>query len=211
VLARIKIGPRLTISFAVVVGLMLGVAVIAVVGLASLNHDLRRIVESRHPKTEHLHGMIHETNAVSVALRNAIIATTDEDTAAQVKRVNAGRQTVGEMLEKLDTAFAAEDEQGKQLQQALHTENSAYMVELIKLARALSAGKKDMAASLLLTSLQPKLENYQSALRTVSEYEEQLMKRAQTHAAASYENGRDWIAGMLLLAAGVTAVLAFEA
>jgi len=66
-----------------------------------------------------------------------------------------------------------------------------------------------MAASLLLSSLQPKLENYQSALRTVSEYEEQLMKRAQTHAAASYENGRDWIAGMLLLAAGVTAVLAF--
>jgi methyl-accepting chemotaxis protein len=178
-------------------------------GLASLNYDLRRIVESRHPKTEHLHAMIHETNAVSVALRNAIIATTEEDTATHVKRVSAGRQAVGEMLEKLDTAFAAEDEKGKQLQQGLHDQNSAYMVELIKLARALSAGKKEMAASLLLTSLQPKLEKYQFALRTLSEYEEELMKRAQVHAAASYQNGRNWILGMLLLAVFVTAGLAY--
>jgi methyl-accepting chemotaxis protein len=112
------------------------------------------------------------------------------------------------MLDKLDTSFAAEDERGKALQQALHENNSAYMVELIKLSRALAAGKKEMATSLLLTSLQPKLEKYQAALRTLSEYEEELMKAARSEATASYQNGRNWIIAVLVLAVCVTAVLA---
>ena len=69
-----KIGTRLTSGFALIVALMLGVAVIGVSGLRSLNADLKWIVENRYSKTEQLHTIIEEVNAVSIAVRDALLA-----------------------------------------------------------------------------------------------------------------------------------------
>jgi methyl-accepting chemotaxis protein len=48
-----------------------------------------------------------------------------------------------------------------------------------------------------------------SALRALNIYEADLMRHAQQAAAASYESGRNWIAGMVLLAMVLTGVLAW--
>ena len=205
---RFRIGARLTSGFALIVALMLGVAVIGVSGLRSLNADLKGIVENRHSKTEQLHTIIEEVNAVSIAVRNALLAD-DAGRAPHLGRVAQGREALSGRLAALDASFASEDEQGKVLQQALHTENAAYTVELIKLTRALSADNTQLASSLLHGGLQPKFETYTAALRAVNAHEALLMQRAQQNAALSYESGRDWIAGMLGLAIVLTAVLAW--
>ena len=206
-IARMKVGPRLALGFALIVGLMLGMAVIAVLGLQALNGNLRFIVENRHAKTEHLHVIIGEVDAVSIALRNALLA--DEDgRAVHLKRVDAGRATLSDLLDRLDVAFIAGDERSKGLQQALHSNNAAYSVELIRLMRALSAGQVDTAKALLHSGLQPKFESYMGALRALNSYEAQLMRQAQEEAAQSYASGRAWIGGMLLLAVLFTAVMA---
>ena len=207
-IGRFRIGTRLTSSFALIVALMLGVAVIGVSGLRSLNADLKGIVENRHSKTEQLHTIIEEVNAVSIAVRNALLAD-DAGRAPHLVRVAQGREALSGRLAALDASFASEDEQGKLLQQALHTENAAYSVELIKLTRALSADNAQLASSLLHGGLQPKFETYTAALRAVNAHEALLMQRAQQNAARSYESGRDWIGGMLGLAIALTAVLAW--
>ena len=89
-IASMKIGPRLTLGFALIVALMLGMAVIAVMELQTLNGNLRFIVENRHAKTEHLHSIIEEVDAVSIALRNALLAD-ESGRAVHLSRVNAGR------------------------------------------------------------------------------------------------------------------------
>ncbi len=96
-IARLKGGPRLTIGFALVVGLMLAGAVIAVPGLHALNGNLRFIVENRHTKTEQLQQIIDEVNAVSVAVRNALLADEGER-APHLARVDAGRETPGPIV-----------------------------------------------------------------------------------------------------------------
>ena len=208
-IGTLRIGPRLSIGFSVIAGLMLGVAVIAILGLQSLNGNLKWIVENRHTKTEQLHAMLEEANAVSIAVRNALLAKDEASRAPQLKRVMAGREALSGMLEKLDTGFTAEDERAKQLQQALHSENAAYTVELIKLTRALADGSVDDATASLHSALQPKFETYMSALRALNSYEADLMKHAQQAAAASYESGRNWIAGMVLLSMVLTGMLAW--
>jgi methyl-accepting chemotaxis protein len=208
-IANLKIGPRLSIGFSLIAGLMLGVAVIAVLGLQSLNGNLKFIVENRHTKTEQLHTMLEEVNAVSIAVRNALLAKDEASRAPHLKRVAAGREALSGMLEKLDTGFAVEDGHAKQLQQALHSENAAYTVELIKLTRALAAGSMDDATVSLHGALQPKFEAYMSALKALNSYEADLMRHAQQAAAASYESGRNWIAGMVLLSMVLTGVLAW--
>jgi methyl-accepting chemotaxis protein len=206
-IAGMKVGPRLTLGFALIVALMLGMAVIAVLGLQNLNGNLRFIVENRHAKTEHLHVIIEEVNAVSIALRNALLA--DEGGRAQhLKRVAAGRQSLSDLLDRLDVAFVPGDARSKGLQQALHANNAAYSVELIRLTRALAGGQVEAANALLHTGLQPKFEAYMQALRELNGYEALLMKQAQQEAAESHASGRLWIGGMLLLAVLFTAVLA---
>ena len=205
--ASMKIGPRLTLGFALIVALMLGMAVIAVLGLQALNGNLRFIVENRHAKTEHLHVIIEEVNAVSIALRNALLAD-EGGRAVHLKRVNTGRESLSDMLARLDEAFVGGDAQSKSLQQALHTNNAAYSVELIRLTRALSGGEVETANSLLHSGLQPKFESYMRALRGLNSYEALLMRRAQQLAQDSYDGGRALIAGMLVLAVVCTVVLA---
>ena len=206
-IASMKVGPRLALGFALIVGLMLGMAVIAVLGLQTLNGNLRFIVENRHAKTEHLHLIIEEVNAVSIALRNALLAE-ESGRAVHLKRVNAGREALSDLLDRLDVAFVAGDARSKGLQQALHSDNAAYSVELIRLMRTLSSGQLDTAKSLLHSGLQPKFESYMQALRALNTYEAQLMRQAQAEAADSYAGGRAWIGAMLLLAVFFTAVLA---
>jgi len=208
-IASLKIGPRLSIGFALIAGLMLGVAVMAVLGLQSLNGNLKWIVENRHTKTEQLHAMVEEVNAVSIALRNALLARDDAARAPHLKRVAAGRDALAGMLDKLDTGFAAEDQRAKDLQQALHSENAAYTVELIKLTRGLANGAVDDATASLHSALQPKFEAYMAALKALNSYEAELMKHAQQTAALSYESGRNWIGGMVLLAMVLTGILAW--
>ena len=206
-IARFRIGPRLTIGFALIIALMLGVAVIGVSGLRSLNDDLKRIVESRHTKTEQLHSIIEEVNAVSIAVRNALLAP-EQVRAPHLNRVAEGREALSGMLARLDATFVTEDEQSQLLQQRLHSENAAYTVELIRLTRSLSENSVGGVA-LLQNGVQPKFESYMTALRALNAYEAELMKRAQHKAAMSYENGRNWIGGMLVLAMLLTAVLAW--
>ena len=205
--ASMKIGPRLTLGFALIVALMLGMAVIAVLGLQALNGNLRFIVENRHAKTEHLHVIIEEVNAVSIAVRNALLAD-EGGRAVHLKRVSAGRESLSDLLDRLDVAFVAGDAQSKSLQQALHNDNAAYTVELIRLMRTLSDGQLETANSLLHSGLQPKFESYMKTLRALNGYEAQLMRQAQQQAADSYASGRNLIAGMLVLAVIFTVVLA---
>ena len=206
--ARLRIGPRLTVGFGLIMGLMLGVALIAVLGLHSLNGNLKWIVENRHSKTELLHQVVEEVNAVSIAVRNALLAD-ETSRSAHLNRVVAGRETLSGMLATLDSTFVAEDDKSKALQQSLHSENAAYTVELVKLTRALTSGDAQAANALLQTGLQPKFEAYMVSLRALNNYEAQLMTRAQQAAEGSYESGRGWIGSVLVLAILLTAVLAW--
>ena len=207
--SRIKVGARLTIGFSIVIGLMLCIAGIGVFGLASLAGDLRNIVDNRHPKIEHINGIIDEAGAISLAVRNALLTANEEEAKSHFERVETGRQRMGGMLETLDQSFAAEGEQGKQAQQILHSEYAAYTVELVKLGRALVKGNRDIAKEFLNGGVNPKLETYLVALRNLKDYEGGLMKLAREDAERSYRYGRNAILAIILFATLLTGLLAY--
>lgn len=207
--SRIKVGARLTIGFSIVAGLMLCIAGIGVFGLASLAEDLRNIVDNRHPKIEHINGIIDEAGAISLAVRNALLTENEEEAKSHFERVETGRQRMGGMLETLDQSFAAEGEQGKQAQQILHSEYAAYTVELVKLGRALAKGNRDIAKEFLAGGVQPKLKTYLIALRNLKAYEGDLMKLAREDAERSYRYGRNAILAIMLFATLLTGLLAY--
>jgi methyl-accepting chemotaxis protein len=207
-MSRVRVGQRLLAGFLAIGALMVGVAAIAVMGLRSLNDDLNRIVDFRHPKTEHLHAIVDETSAIAVAVRNALLADGDDEARKFVGRADEGRARLGELLDQLDRGFGADD-RTREVQQALHSEYAAYTVEVVKASRAIGAGRRDAARAIVMGSMQARLGTYIEALRKLSDYETGLMAHARADAATSYERGRNSIFAIMLAAALATAGLAF--
>jgi methyl-accepting chemotaxis protein len=208
-ITHFKIGPRLATGFVLIGILMLCVAAIGIWGLRALQHDMRYIVEVQNPRIDQIHAISSEASAISVAVRDALVSETEEEAKPYVARLEKGRQIMGELLAKLDNAMVADTELAKQTQEALHGAYSAYTIEQVKLMRAVSAGKKELARKFLVEGVQPKLQAYLTALTQLREYEAGLMRLSEGNARRSYEQGRNTIIGILLLAAALTAALAY--
>lgn len=115
---------------------------------------------------------------------------------------------MGNLLAKLDQSVASDGEAAKKTQSDLHSAYGAYTIEQVKLIRAIAAGKKEMARKFLAEGVQPRLQDYLATLSKMREYEAGLMRASEESARRSYERGRLGIAGIVLLAALLTAVLA---
>ena len=202
-LARFKIGPRLAAGFALITLLMLCVAGIGIWGLRVLHQDIRHIVEVQNPRIQQIHAIADEANAIAVAARDALIAESEDEARPHISRVEKGRQIMGNLLAKLDQSVASEKTQSD-----LHSAYGAYTIEQVKLIRAIAAGKKEMARKFLAEGVQPRLQDYLATLSKMREYEAGLMRASEESARRSYERGRLGIAGIVLLAALLTAVLA---
>jgi len=120
-IARLRVGPRLAAAFLLMGVLMCGVAAIGVLGLRSLDVALARIVDRQHPRFEQAHAIIDEANAIAVALRNALLADEETETRNQLARVDQGRKSLGDMLDRLDRNFGT-DAESVRVQQLLHSE-----------------------------------------------------------------------------------------
>jgi methyl-accepting chemotaxis protein len=203
------IGFRLTAGYVLIGLLMLAVAATGLSGIDSLHRGLEQVVENRYPKVTRLHELIDEVGSISVAMRNALIAEQQKAVNASVLRVNNGRQTLAKLLESLDQSFASETAQGRSFQQALHDHNSAYLIELIKVLRSLSAGNKVAAQTLLLASLEPKQATYLSSLRELADFEGSLMQQELSNAQSRYAKDRNLILLIVATAAILTALLAW--
>lgn len=202
------IGFRLTAGFIIIGLLMLGVAATGLFGIHALNRGLTQVVENRYPKVEMLHEVIDEVASISLAIRNALIADKPEDIELHLTRVNAGRQTLSNMLQNLDRTFVSEDDESKRLQQLLHDQNGAYLIELIKVARAITGSNKADAQRLIIESLGPKQATYLGGLRKLALHEATLMKQEQFDAQSLYRKGRNLIILIVAIAALLTAILA---
>ena len=208
-IARFRIGPRLTIGFVLIGVLLLGVAAIGVWGLRSLHQDLRHIVEVQNPRIEQINAIFAEASMISVTVRDALVAETEEDARPYVARVEKGRQTMGDLLAGLDKSIQIDNEKAKQTQDALHAAYGAYTIEQVKLTRAISSGNKELARKFLLEGVQPKLQAYLATLKQLRDYEDGLMRISVENAGRSYEHGRNTIIAILLIATALTGLLAY--
>src|SRR6185369_9757587 len=95
---------------------------------------------------------------MAVAVQRTLIVEGKEPLDREIARINAAKKNVGEMLERLDTAFASEPDEAKKLLQAAHDRHSAYAVTLVKFTRLLEGGKPAEARALLNAQLAPDLE-----------------------------------------------------
>jgi methyl-accepting chemotaxis protein len=206
--ADLRLGVRLGLVFGLVAGAILAAVIAGVVRLDALNDEFARAVAERHAKTRAVSGIVEEFGAMSLAVSNALLVESADEIAAELRRIEAGKGNVSQMLERLGTGGGHELEEEKKLLAAVHERNSGYLVSLIKFTRLAQAGRLPGAKQVLVTELKPKLEASASAMRELSALQSELMERSQKAAAQSYREARNLTFLLALVAIVVSTLVA---
>jgi methyl-accepting chemotaxis protein len=188
--ADLHLGARLGLAFGLVAAVILAVVIAGVLYLDRLNGQFTQAVAERHAKTRLVHGIVEEFGVMSRAVSNVLIVDTPEEIGAEMKRIDAGKRSVSEMLERLAAGEHALDEE-KTLLAAVQERNSGYLVALIKFTRLVDSGRLPGAKHVLTGELKPKLEAASVAMRDLSALQSTLMERSQAQAASAYREARN--------------------
>jgi methyl-accepting chemotaxis protein len=202
------VGARLAIAFGLLVGLLLLVAGMGLVRLDGLNREFTTIVVDRHSRTEVLKEITDAQHTMMRIVNRLLIVEDKAQIEADLARIEAAKATVGERLEQVDKASGADDKRGKALLAEAHQRAAAYLVNLVKFTRLVSAGRRDEARALLIGQLEEQLDASYAAMARLSHSQTALMHRAQQEAKDTYEEARLQIIVVSLIAVLVALTVA---
>jgi methyl-accepting chemotaxis protein len=203
----LNLGARLGVVFGLVATVILAVVIAGVLYLDRLNAEFTQAVAERHARTRLVHGIVEEFGAMSRAVSNVLLVESAEEIAAEVRAIDAGKRSVGEMLERLAAGEHTLDEEKTRLA-AVQERNSGYLVSLIKFTRLVDSGRLPGAKHVLATELKPRLEAASVAMRELSALQSTLMEQRRAQAAGAYRDARNLTFVLALLAVAVSTLTA---
>ena len=206
---NLKIGPRLNLGFAVVLILLVIIAVTGTSALKSLNDEIDNMVHDKYPKAVWATDLIRALNMVAQINRNLMIITDPVEVEKQLARQNEQRKIITERINKLDETITSAD--GKKRLAKIQEARAAYVSTLDRFLGMVRNNERDAAIKLLYGDFRPISDNYLNAVRELIEFQDALMEKAGTDAESAYENARNLLITLtviaILLAVGIATVI----
>ena len=185
-LNNLKIGSRLAIAFAIVLGLLIAVATIGYTRVSTLNDDISSMVNDRFPKTVQSNNVIDAINNVARLLRNAYIYSGSEQQKA-LDAIPPQRAIITENLDKLTSTIRSET--GKGLLRKINENRAGYVTQQEKFIELLKAGKRDEIVTLMQGDLRKSQTAYLASVNDLIAFQTKQMeetgKRAEATAAGA--------------------------
>jgi methyl-accepting chemotaxis protein len=174
-LNNLKIGVRLGIGFAVTLALLLTIATVSYMRLATLNTEIEGLVQDKFPKTVQANDMIDAINIIARRLRNAYIFT-GADSQKELDQIPEQRKLISDRIEKLEKTILSD--KGKEVLKKVTTARPFYVAAQDKFIEALKAGKKDEASALLAGELRKTQTEYMGTIVGLVDFQTELMVKA---------------------------------
>lgn len=198
-----RIGLRMGLGFALVIGVLLATLALAMSKLGGLNEDIQKITDDRFPKTVIANDIVDNVNLIARSMRNIVLVKEPEAVKAEHERLMKARNDITAQMEKLDQSVKSE--KGRALLTAIKDKRAKFVVGQDQFLKLASSGKTDNAVELLMSELRASQRDYLAAVNDLIQFQTKLVNDAGREAEASYGETRKL---MLALAAGAT-VLAF--
>ncbi|NHA13662.1 MCP four helix bundle domain-containing protein, partial [Thioalkalivibrio sp. XN279] len=185
---NLKIGLRLGIAFALVLVLMAVISLTSINRIGLLAGEVDILVTDRYVKTVWANNVLDEINVTARAVRNAVIATTPEETGNELNRLPAASATITENLDKLQSTITSDE--GVALLGKVQAAREEYVGMLNRITALLRAGQDAAAAKLLLGGMRNAQANYMGAINGLIAFQGQLMTEDGIQAHDAAEQGR---------------------
>lgn len=206
--ADLTIGARLAAAFAPIILLLLAGTAVGLGRLTALNDDFRAIVAERHGRAELVHAVIREDNELLRAVQQLAFG---DGAAREADRAGAARARLSQLLERLDAAFAQEDGEARQLQQAAHDRHSRYLVSLTRFLRLAASGRHEEARTHLRANLLPQLDASLQAMHALGALQTRRIAASVDRAGEAYRAARNAMLAVALASCLLAVVIGYLA
>ncbi|WP_150430877.1 methyl-accepting chemotaxis protein [Dechloromonas sp. CZR5] len=202
---NLSIAARLGIGFSVVIAFLVTIAVIGISRLALLDSNTRTI-ETQVQMMSLSNDIVSKTNQIAIALRNMMLAETDDDQNRQTQIILDRRASILKDIEQLWPLVT--DPRAREILERAKTQRARYIDGQEKLVALIKSGSPEASRRFLNTELRPILLQYQDALGEFNTYQKELVAAAGTEAHEQHKNARNLSIGIVVVALAVSALMA---
>ncbi|MEW6612561.1 MAG: methyl-accepting chemotaxis protein [Pseudomonadota bacterium] len=202
-----KIGTRLGLGFGLVILLMLAMGIMAIRQLATLNSMLDQVVTDRYPKTAIANDVVKQLGLIARAQRNTMLVASPAEVQKELGRIDKARKEIGENLDKLEKSVSSGE--ARALFEKVKEARGKYKVAQDRFTEMVRAGNIEEAKLYLLTQVRPVQNPYFEALNAFVDYQQSLMDSASQESTALYENARNTLVLLGVIALALAAGLGF--
>ncbi|HET9646552.1 MAG TPA: methyl-accepting chemotaxis protein [Burkholderiaceae bacterium] len=196
-----KIGIRLALAFGLLIALLLSVAFVGMTRMAGMNVGMESMVKD-YEKVDLASRVDGQVSNISRLLRDMIIATDPAAAKESIDKVYQSRKLIGETVAQLEKVIT--HEKGIALLKGVKDHRAAYIDGQERLFKLVLDGKRDEAGRLLFGELQPVLQRYLEAVRSLVDFQCEMMTSASAEAQRLYHSARiitlSLVAGALAMA-----------
>jgi methyl-accepting chemotaxis protein len=207
-LAKMKVGTRLGLGFALVLVLLIAVTAVGIGRMAQIQDRLDHVVSVNNVVTRLVIEMRTNVNDRVASLRTLTLMTDPGDMEPELNRSKAQSAKYDEDLGKLQAQFALEStSEEKALLAAIKEEEAVATPAIAKASDLWLANKAEDATKVLIKEIRPAQKKWLESLDQLSTLEDKLNAQVQTDAATGFSSARTFmiILGVLAVAIGVAA------
>ncbi|WP_305778368.1 methyl-accepting chemotaxis protein [Noviherbaspirillum sp. UKPF54] len=206
-ISNMKVGTRLALGFGSVCFLLLATVIIGITKLAALDAGTNLIIKDRWPKIAASTEIMAQTDRISIALRDMMLAESKEARQKQLDELADARKVIEPNVEKLEKMIVLP--KGKELMQQMFAARSQYIASQKKLIALINEEKAAEARAHLENELRPLLKNYKDAMRNLVVFQEDLIDAAGKASDNNFTQARTLMITLGVLALMLAAFIGF--
>ena len=182
-LSDLRISVRLMLGFGMMGLLIVLLGGVALVKAGAVDDAFKSVTDERIPRVAALNDVKSNIYEIGLSLRNMAIMADPADVKKQVDNVQAKRQAIGELLQKLQTDINTE--KGKALMGKIMDARNQYVAGQIKYIEMVGVGKLDEAKPYLLGTVRPAQLLYFGVVDELVKFQQVLLQESSSHAKAA--------------------------
>ena len=209
-LAKMKVGTRLGLGFALVLVLLAAVTVLGIVRMAQIQNRLDHVIDVNNVVTRLVIDMRTNVSDRINSLRVLTLMTDPADMEPDMARIKAQTKVYQEAQKKLEEKFAVESTaEEKALLATIKEQEAAAMPAIAKASALWLANDAEAATRVLIKEIRPVQKKWMEALDQLATLEDNLNAQMQTDARTAFDSARVFmiVLGILAVALGVVAAL----
>ena len=209
-LAKMKVGTRLGLGFALVLVLLVAVTILGIARMAQIQERLDHVINVNNVVTRLVIDMRGNVSDRITSLRILTLMTDAGDMEPEMARIKAQTNTYQETQKKLEAKFAIESTaEEKTLLASIKEYEAAAMPAIAKASALWMANDAEAATRVMIKEIRPVQKKWIDALEQLATLEDKLNEQMQTDARKAFDSARLFmiVLGILAVALGVAAAL----